>query len=121
MNHTRGFAILIENKQAGDAVLLHQCDRFRGERISRYVLGIPGHQLFGIVSEDITFGFQATSQVAVGDDSRQFPRCIDNPGDPEPLRSDLEKSVLDGRVFANQRKFIATMHEIFDAQEKPSA
>ena len=121
MDHTRGFAILIENKQAGDAVLLHQCDRFRGERISRYVLGIPGHQLFGIVSEDIAFGFQATSQVAVGDDSRQSPRCIDNPGDPEPLRSNLEKSVLNGRIFANQRKFIATMHEIFDAQEKPSA
>ena len=121
MNHTEGLAILVENKQASDTVLLHHCDRFGGKRIGRYVFGIPGHQLLGIVSENITFGFQPASQIAVGDDSRQFPPSIDNPGDTEPLRGDLEKSVLDGRVFANQRKFIVTMHEIFDAQEKPSA
>ena len=65
MNHTEGLAILVENKQASDAVLLHHCDRFCGKRISRYTFGIPGHQLFGIVVENITFGFQAAPQVAV--------------------------------------------------------
>lgn len=43
MNHTEGLAILVENKQASDAVLLHYCDRFGGKRIGRYVFGIPGH------------------------------------------------------------------------------
>ena len=121
MNHTQGLAIIVENKQASNAVLLHHGNRFGGKRISRYAFGIPGHELLGIVSEDITFGFQAASQVAVGNDSRQFPPSIDNPGDTESLGSDLEKSVLDRRVLANQGKFIAAMHQVFDAQEKPSA
>ena len=121
MNHTQGLAILVENKQASDAVLLHHCDRLGGKRIGRYVFGTAGHELLGVVSENITFGFQAASQVTVSDDSRQFPASVDNPGNPEPLRGDLEKSVLDGRVFANQWKFIAPMHEVFNAQEKPSA
>jgi hypothetical protein len=121
MNHTQGLAIIVENKQASNAVLLHHCYRFGGERISPDVFGIPGHQLVGVISENIALSYQAASQIAIGDDPGQFPPSVDNPGDTQSLRGDLEKSVLDGRVFANQRKFIATMHEIFDAQEKPSA
>src|SRR5687767_8050799 len=110
MNDTKRRAIILENKKTRNGVLFHERDGFRGERISRNGFGISGHKVLGAVSENIPFIFQAASQVAVGDNPSQFPRSIDHPSDPQSLRCDLEKRILNGSVFGDQRKFLAAMH-----------
>lgn len=121
MNHAMRRAITLENKQGRNGVLLHERDGVSGERVSWDGLGISRHQLLGPVSENVSLIFQAASQVAIGNDAGQFPRSIEDPGDPQSLRCDLKKRIFNRRVFADQRKFIAAMHQVFNAQQKPSA
>src|SRR5690348_11173915 len=76
VDHAHGF-FAVQDEERSDRMLFHDAHRGRCERVAADRLGIPRHQIFRLVAEDLTLAFETAAQVAVGDDADELPLTVD--------------------------------------------